>query len=114
MKNYKIASAGSPQGLTEQIKLLIADGWEPMGSHQVIQHHAQNRYRGDQLMDTIYQSEYTITMVREEHTNSEHIPNIEVGVYYCYEDDEETIKLFDEEEMRNEFETKLSQLINSK
>lgn len=61
----KIASASSPQGLTQQIKVLLEDGWKPMGSHNVTSVHSQNRYRGDQHMDTTYESEYSITMVKE-------------------------------------------------
>jgi hypothetical protein len=39
---------------------------------------------------------------------------IEVAVCFYYEDEEETIKVYDEEHMRNEFEEKLSNLLNEK
>jgi hypothetical protein len=39
---------------------------------------------------------------------------ISVDVCFHYEDEEETIKVYDEEHMRNEFEEKLSNLLNEK
>jgi hypothetical protein len=59
---YKILSAKSPNDLTEAINLHIIEGWEVVGSHQVVTTHAQNRYSGLQHMDTRYELEYTITL----------------------------------------------------
>ncbi len=61
---YKIVSSSSPQGLTNTINLLIGEGWEPKGSHQVVITHDQNRYRGNQHVDTTHETEYSQTMIK--------------------------------------------------
>lgn len=58
----KIITSRTASGLNEQINKMIAEGWEPVGGHLVVQVHAQNRYSGMQHMDTIYESEYSQTM----------------------------------------------------
>ena len=62
---YKIVTSSSPQGLTNTINLLIGEGWEPVGSHQVVIVKNQNRYRGDQHIDTINETEYSQTMIKK-------------------------------------------------
>ena len=62
---YKIVSSSSPQGLTNTINLLIGEGWEPVGSHQVVIVKNQNRYRGDQHIDTINETEYSQSMIKK-------------------------------------------------
>ena len=104
---YKIVSASSPQGLSSTIDLLIIEGWEPMGSHQVVIVNKQNRFRGDQHMDTICETEYSQTMVYK-HKNT-----IEVDIAYYHPDDNEDEKVYDFEGMVEEFENKLSQLDDS-
>lgn len=37
-------------------------------------------------------------------------PTIQIDVYYYFEDESETTCIFDEEEMRNEFERKIEEL----
>ena len=59
---YKIFSSSSPQGLSNTINLLIGEGWEPIGSHQVVIVRDQNRYRGTQHIDTTHETEYSQTM----------------------------------------------------
>ena len=103
---YKIVSASSPQGLSSTINLLIIEGWEPIGSHQVVVIHSQNRYSGMQLMDTKHETEYSQTMMRETKKNV-----IEVDISFYHPDDNENEKVYDEEGMREEFENKLKQLI---
>lgn len=105
-KETLIIGSRTIQGLNEKIKSYTKEGYEVVGSHQVVETHHQNRYRGSDHMDTIIEHEYTITMVRELKNQT-----IEVGIYYYFEDDEETIKVYDEEEMRSEFEGKLSKLL---
>lgn len=61
---YKIVSSSSPQGLTNTINLLIGEGWVPSGSHQVVITHDQNRYRGNQHVDTTHETEYSQTMIK--------------------------------------------------
>jgi hypothetical protein len=102
---YKIVSASSPQGLSSTINLLIIEGWEPMGPHQVVVIHSQNRYSGMQHMDTKHETEYSQTMVYK-HKNT-----IEVDIAFYHPDNDETTKVYDEEGMLQEFENKLKQLI---
>lgn len=63
---YKIVSSSSPQGLTNTINLLINEGWEPVGSHQVVVVHSQNRFSGSQHMDTKIDIEYSQTMIKKD------------------------------------------------
>lgn len=58
----KIITSHTTSGLNEKIKQMIAEGWEPVGGHSVVQVHAQNRYSGMQHKDTLYESEYSQTM----------------------------------------------------
>jgi hypothetical protein len=60
---YKIVSASSPEGLSNTINLLIGEGWQPVGAHQVVIIHEQKRYSGMQHMDTIHKTEYSQTMI---------------------------------------------------
>jgi hypothetical protein len=102
---YKLITSSSPQGLTNTINLLINEGWEPVGSHQVVIIHSQNRFSGTTHKDTTHETEYSQTMVRKTKTT------IEVDISFYHPDDNETIKVYDEEGMREEFENKLKQLI---
>lgn len=108
-----IIYSSSPEGLNTKINANMQIGWKPMGSHQVVRSHSQNRYRGDQLVDTIHQSEYSITMVRDL-ASIKPINVISVDIAYYHPDDDESVKVYDEEGMREEFEQKLSQIINTK
>ena len=110
---YKVLTSSSPEGLTEKINNLIKNGWKPMGSHQVVEQHRQNRYSGLQHQDTLIKHEYSISMVKEIKPNI-----IEVDIMFGHPDDEngnvdETIKVYDEEGMREEFEYKLDCLIKN-
>ena len=62
---YKIVSSSSPEGLTIAVNNLVAHGWEPIGSHQVVLHQSQNRYAGSQHMDTRHQADYSQTLIRK-------------------------------------------------
>lgn len=62
---YKIVSGGSPSDLTTKVNEYITNGWEPIGSHQVVIHKEQNRYSGSQHMDTLNQLEYSQTMIKK-------------------------------------------------
>jgi hypothetical protein len=103
---YKVITSSSPQGLNNTMNSLIKEGWEPKGSHQVVVIHSQNRYSGMQLMDTKHETEYSQTMVRKTDKKV-----IEVDISFYHPDDNETIKVYDEEGMREEFENKLKELI---
>ena len=110
--DYKIVTSSNSHTLTENIRLLIGEGWEPVGSHQVVTIHDQNRYRGNQHIDTTHETEYSQTMVRK--TNITGKGFIEVDIMFNHPDDDETIKVYDEEGMREEFEYELNHLINQK
>lgn len=107
---YKIVSGGSPSELTTKVNERIKDGWEIVGSHQVVIHREQNRYSGQQHMDTLNQLEYSQTMCRKTNENV-----IKVNVMFNHPEDEdgnvdENVKEWDIEGMREEFESELSQL----
>lgn len=108
-----IIYSSSPEGLNTKINSNMQIGWKPMGSHQVITKHSQNRYRGDQLVDTTHQAEYSITMIRDQ-VQIQPINVISVDIAYYHPDDDESVKVYDEEGMREEFEIKLSKIINTK
>jgi len=63
---YKVITSGSPEGLTIAVSNAIKDGWEPIGSHQVVTEHSQNRFAGTQHKDTLHKLEYSQTMVKKE------------------------------------------------
>ena len=62
---YKVVASSSPEGLSLAVTNMIAQGWEPIGSHQVVMHHSQNRYSGSQHMDTRHQADYSQTMIKK-------------------------------------------------
>lgn len=62
---YIVVRANNPSGLTEKVTNYIAEGFKPIGGHQVVTTRELNRFRGSQHADTINESEYTQTMVRE-------------------------------------------------
>ena len=101
---YKIVSGGSPSELTTKVNERIKDGWELVGSHQVVIHREQNRYSGMQHMDTLNQLEYSQTMCRK----TENVIKVDVAFYHP--NDNESIKVYDEEGMREEFYYKLDEL----
>jgi hypothetical protein len=61
---YKIATANTASELASKVNDLIKDGWQIVGSHQVLIKHQQNRFRGEQHVDTINDLEYTQTLTR--------------------------------------------------
>jgi hypothetical protein len=104
---YKIVSGGSPSDLTTKVNERIKDGWELVGSHQVVIHREQNRFSGQQHMDTLNTLEYSQTMCKKTPINV-----IEVDIMFNHPDDDETIKVYDVEGMREEFEYELQHLLN--
>jgi hypothetical protein len=106
---YKVVVSHSGEDLTNKVKGYIQDGWKPVGGHSVVEIHRQNRYSGQQHMDTRIEVEYSISIVREVKLDT-----IEVDVSYYYEDDtHQKVKVYDEEGMREDFEYKLSNLIKN-
>lgn len=64
MEKYKVVSGGSPNELTSKVNELLNEGWEILGGHQVVILRQQNRYRGDQHIDTLNEIEYTQTLIK--------------------------------------------------
>jgi len=62
---YKIVSASNPSSLSAKVRDLAQIGWKPVGGHQAVTTHAQNRYAGSQHMDTTYKLEYTQSLIKE-------------------------------------------------
>ena len=110
---YKIVNGGSPSELTTKVNEKIKEGWELIGSHQVVIHREQNRYSGQQHMDTLNQLEYSQTMCKKFKPNV-----IEVDIAFYHPEDEngivdETIKVYDDEGMLEEFKYKLDCIIKN-
>ena len=110
---YKLIYGGSPSELTTKVNERIKDGWEIVGSHQVVIHREQNRYSGQQHMDTLNQLEYSQTMCKKFKPNV-----IEVDIAFYHPEDEngivdETKKVYDEEGMLEEFQYKLDCIIKN-
>lgn len=63
---YKVIEEGSATSLTEKVNEALAEGWLPVGSHQVQTRHVQNRFSGTQHMDSRYSLEYSQTMIKHD------------------------------------------------
>ena len=63
---YKVIYASSPSELSTKVNQYLNEGFEIVGSHQVQIIHSENRYRGDQHLDTKNELEYSQTIVRHE------------------------------------------------
>jgi len=60
--DYKIIRSSTVDTLSEKVNEFILNGYEPIGSHQVVIIKSQNRYSGTQHMDTINTIEYSQTV----------------------------------------------------
>lgn len=65
MEQYKIVTSRDAGSLTTKINELIVEGWERIGSHQVVEKHHQLRYAGMQHKDTTIELEYSQTMIKK-------------------------------------------------
>ena len=83
---YKIVNGGSPSELTTKVNEKLNDGWELVGSHQVVIHREQNRFSGQQHMDTLNQLEYSQTMCKKFKPNV-----IEVDIAFYHPEDDNGI-----------------------
>ena len=59
-----IITSSSPQGLNEKIEKYYNEGYGIVGSHQVVEVHHQNRFRGTQHVDTLIEHEYSVTLTK--------------------------------------------------
>jgi len=58
----RIITGKTAHELNKIIQDMESEGWKTVGSHLVVETHHQNRFRGSELVDTIIQSEYSITI----------------------------------------------------
>ena len=110
---YKLIYGGSPSELTTKVNERIKDGWEIVGSHQVVIHREQNRYSGQQHMDTLNQLEYSQTMCKK---TNENVIKVDIAFYHPEDENgivDETIKVYDDEGMLEEFQYKLDCIIKN-
>lgn len=63
--DYKVISSHSPESLSNRVSDYIKEGWKPVGSHQVVELLRQNKFRGDQHMSTLIESEYSQTIIKD-------------------------------------------------
>ena len=62
--DYKVITSSSPEQLTTRVNEYIKEGWTPVGGHSVVETHRQNRFSGQQHMDTIIKVEYSQTIIK--------------------------------------------------
>jgi hypothetical protein len=61
---YKVIVSHSAHDLTQKVNEMIQEGWVPIGSHQVQIRHVQNRFRGNEHVDSLNDLEYTQTLIK--------------------------------------------------
>ena len=61
---YKIVTGTSPSDLTTKVNERLNNNWKLVGSHQVVIQREQNRFAGQQHIDTLNQLEYSQTMIK--------------------------------------------------
>lgn len=62
---YKVVNSSSPEGLQSKVNKLIKEGFTPIGGVHVNVTHSQNRFRGQQHVDTINKLEYVQSVIKE-------------------------------------------------
>jgi hypothetical protein len=65
IKEQKIITSNSASVLNERINQLILQGYQPLGSHKVVETHHQLRYSGMQHHSTTIDLEYSQTMIKK-------------------------------------------------
>jgi hypothetical protein len=63
--DYKVITSSSPEQLTTRVNEYIKEGWKPVGGHSVVETKRQNRFSGQQHIDTLIHSEYSQTITKE-------------------------------------------------
>jgi hypothetical protein len=63
--DYKVISSSSPESLSNRVMEYVKEGWKPVGGHQAVEIHRQNRFSGTQHMDTTIKVEYSQTIIKE-------------------------------------------------
>ena len=67
---YKIVYSSSPEGLTEKVTTLIGEGFVPTGGMMSYITKSQNRFRGNQHVDTINSVEYVQSLTKNVNTSN--------------------------------------------
>jgi hypothetical protein len=60
-----IITSHSASELNTKLKNMIEQGWQPIGSHCVVETHHQLRFAGNQHRDTIIEREYSQTIKKD-------------------------------------------------
>jgi hypothetical protein len=67
---YKVIHASSPNELSNKVNDALQNGYELIGSHQVVIRHTQNRFNGMVHTNTLNEIEYTQSVVKKDNTQS--------------------------------------------
>lgn len=67
---YKIVYSSSPEGLTKKVTTLIGEGFVPTGGMMSYITKSQNRFRGNQHVDTINSVEYVQSLIKNVNTSN--------------------------------------------
>lgn len=62
---YKVVEYDTVRDLNGHVQQMINEGWKPVGSHQVVLRHVQNRYSGLQHKDSVSTVGYSQTMIKD-------------------------------------------------
>ncbi len=67
---YEIVYSSSPEGLVKKVRSLIEEGFVPTGGMMSYITKSQNRFRGNQHVDTINSVEYTQMLLKNVRTSN--------------------------------------------
>ena len=65
MEEYKIVTSNNPHYLAREVNAHIKEGWQRVGSHQVVTTNMTNRISGSHIHGSNYEVEYSQTMIKE-------------------------------------------------
>ena len=67
---YEIVYSSSPEGLMKKVRYLMEEGFIPTGGMMSYITKSQNRFRGNQHVDTINSVEYTQMLLKNVRTSN--------------------------------------------
>jgi|SaaInl5LU_22_DNA_1037371.scaffolds.fasta_scaffold41790_2 hypothetical protein len=67
---YEIVYSSSPEGLMKKVRSLMEEGFIPTGGMMSYITKSQNRFRGNQHVDTINSVEYTQMLLKNVRTSN--------------------------------------------
>ena len=62
---YKVIYKVNAEVLTNRVNELINEGWEPIGSHKVVEVYRENRFSGMQIKGTVIDHQYSQTLIKK-------------------------------------------------